>query len=166
MDVIPVALRIVEFDKERWPLDPIIRLLAAVQSARPSERDLVEAGGTDLSERFVRQFRACPVEVDFDEPKQFFALRSRQLRCGDALGGKRVHAFFVRGHNFLQRFGRENRCLALRVIQRIDQSQPEILFLAEHAFAVAWSLPNLGGIRAHERRHEEDMLAVNDREIE
>ena len=117
VDVVSVALRVIELDQERRALNAVIGLLAAVQPPGPGERDFVEAGGVDFRERFVGELRPASGSGKlFTSPTSFSRCGGVQLGGGDADGRERLDALLVRRDDFLQRLlrRRSRSCAARR----------------------------------------------------
>src|SRR5688572_23289196 len=84
VDVVSVALKIVEFDEEGRSLDAVIGLLAAIETASPGEGELVGSGVADLGVEVGGELGAPAAEVSFHEGDECRALGWRQLGGGDA----------------------------------------------------------------------------------
>src|SRR5207244_11317778 len=74
VDVVVVILRVVVFEQERRPLDPIIMTLSLLNPSRPGKQDFTLAGLSDLSQILLRQLRADSFDIFLNQLHQEAAL--------------------------------------------------------------------------------------------
>lgn len=166
VDVVPVTLEVVELDQEGGALDAVIGLFGPIEAAGPGEGELVRAGVADAGVEIRRELGAPAAEVSFHEGDEDFTLGGSHVGGGEARGRERLDAGFVSGDDLLERGVGENRDLALPFVEGVDELQAEIFFGGEDALAFAGAGADFGGVGADEGRGEEDVLAVDDREVE
>ena len=83
MDVIGVVLSVVQFDKERRRLNPVIMRLALGDTARPSKVD-IPAGFVDLLHSLFSQVLGHIAGVFFQKSHEGIELPGVHLRTGEA----------------------------------------------------------------------------------
>src|SRR5262245_36903835 len=67
VDVVRLVLRVVELDHEGRPLDAVVMSLARLESTRPGEADLIEAGRGDFGARLVGELGAVARDVELEQ---------------------------------------------------------------------------------------------------
>jgi hypothetical protein len=86
VDVVAVVLRVVVLEHERRALYLVEVGLTRLAGPGPGERDLVDAGGSDLAHPIRRDVGGHHVRVALEQLRQQVALRRRHLRRGEAEG--------------------------------------------------------------------------------
>ncbi len=166
MDMVPIVLGVVVFEQEGRALDPVIMFLALFQTPGPGEADARDAGFLDLGEIGIRHLRAQPPDEFPHQSQSQFPLRRRQIPERHPFRRPGFGLLLVEGQDVGRGGLVDERGLALRFRQGMDQFPGEILLGAQHPETGPPADPDLGRIGAHERRRAGGDLAVDQGEID